>query len=176
MAGCSVRGVTEIRIGSPPPSPRRGRWPAYTAAGAIGLTLISGAAVAGIGVARHDRAATPLALSQSSSERPPGSGISELETCYALIPLLSAGAAELTAVLGDPQTTPPELTSTIAGLRTLQATAPQGWRADIGIQADSLQQLYDAHSDHAKIAAIDSAAYGDSGVRLAHGCLPYARP
>lgn len=102
------------------------------------------------------------------------SPLSEPETCMRLLPLLADVAREITAVAQQPDRDTADLTATIAGLRGVEAVAPQAWRSDIAVEHATLQQLVDARGDHGRIAAVDADAYYAAALRLTGGCRPYA--
>jgi len=171
----TVRRVTTIRIGRPPSVPplRKRREGIYAVIAAVVLLLAAAGGVAGALLnQRNHRAAAPA----PTTERPPGSAISELETCLAMLPLLKQSANEMTAFRGEPMRSASDMAATASALRDLESSAPEAWRVDIAVQYGTLQKIVDAHGDPTAIYQLnlDLSGWGDSGQRLAHGCLPYA--
>lgn len=166
-----------LHIGRPPTAPHRPRrrpWVLWACIGLVALALIAGGAFYGVAMARHDNAepdgfaAWPLPPSPSSN------AVNEALTCGYMVPLLHDGVTEMNAILDDPSRSTIKAATTAGQLKALVPAAPAYWRADIEAQYKALEQIADAHGDLGRIAAIDEAAYGDSGVRLAQGCRPYA--
>ncbi|WP_427422656.1 hypothetical protein [Lysinibacillus fusiformis] len=166
-----------VRIGRPPtaPTPQRDRTGLHVVLAGVLLLLASVGAVLGVVLGnRHPQAAQQP--SASPTERAPGSAISELATCVAMIPLLQQAIDEMGAFKEDPLRSPADMAATAKTLRDLEAGAPETWRTDMAIMYSELQKIVDADRDPAKLYQLnlDTDTWADSGQRLVHGCLPYA--
>jgi hypothetical protein len=102
--------------------------------------------------------------------------LSEPNACVLLVPLLTDGLNEFTAVLKDPSRDTADLAAIAAELRALEPIAPTAWRADLTVVDAVLQAVADAHGDPGRIVAATggSAAFSDAGLRLGAQCRPYA--
>jgi hypothetical protein len=168
-----------IRFGSPPSAPRKPRrkpWVLWVCVGLVAAGLIGGGAVYGVAMARQDSRGSGgfASWAMPPAPTPSSNPANEAVTCSIMVPLLQDSAEEMTALLNDPERSTVKAAATVGSLKALQIGAPAAWQEDIEAQYTALQQMVDAKGDPGKIVAIDENSFGDSGVRLARNCLPYA--